>query len=61
MEIALDNRKLLVKMVNEMNDSDMLQVLAYAAGYEAGKTCKMSFDSVGLRNTLGQDARLNSY
>lgn len=46
MEITLDNRNLLVKLVSEMNDSDVRQVLAYAVGYEAGKICQLPLGSV---------------
>lgn len=29
MEVVLDNRNLLIKLINEMNDLDMRQILAY--------------------------------
>lgn len=57
MEVVLDNRNLLIKLINEMNDLDMRQILAYAAGYEAGKTSCVSLGSVeNLRNPPKQTA-----
>ncbi len=57
MEGALDNRNLLIKMINKMDNLDMQQILAYAAGYEAGKTSHVSLGSVdNLRNPPRQSA-----
>lgn len=57
MEGALDNRNLLIKMINKMDNLDMQQILAYAAGYEAGKTSHVSLDSIdSLRNPPKQTA-----
>ena len=46
MEVALDNRNLLIKLINEMNALDVQQMIAYAAGYEAGKTSHVTLRSV---------------
>ena len=46
MEVALDNRSVLIKLINEMNALDVQQMIAYAAGYEAGKTSHVSLRSV---------------
>ena len=49
MKATLDNRNLLIKLINEMN--------AYAAGYEAGKTSLVSLGAVdNLRNPPRQTA-----
>lgn len=37
MNTRLDNRAILVNLVKHMDGPDMKQMLAYAAGYEAGK------------------------
>lgn len=37
MSTELDNKTTLMKMISNMNDTDTQQMLAYAAGYEAGK------------------------
>lgn len=37
MEIRQDNRSILARLINGMSDIDVRQMLAYAAGYEAGK------------------------
>lgn len=42
MNIGLDNRAILVKLVKHMTDSDIQQMLAYASGYEAGKISQAS-------------------
>ncbi|MCI8534845.1 MAG: hypothetical protein HFG68_04645 [Hungatella sp.] len=57
MEGASDNRNLLIKLINKMDNLDMQQILAYAAGYEAGKTSHVSLDSIdSLRNPPKQTA-----
>lgn len=40
MNSELDKRNFLIKLISVMNDSDTQQVLAYAAGYEAGRISK---------------------
>lgn len=37
MKIILDNRSTLTRLIEGMSDMDVQQMLAYAAGYEAGK------------------------
>lgn len=37
METRLDNRSVLARLINDMSDIDVWQMLAYATGYEAGK------------------------
>lgn len=41
MNVEMDERRTLVKIVNIMDDSDIQKMLAYAAGYEAGKISQM--------------------
>ncbi len=40
MNDELDKRTVLARLINLMDDSDAQQMLAYAAGYEAGKISK---------------------
>lgn len=40
MNDELDKRTVLAKLINLMDDSDAQQMLAYAAGYEAGRISK---------------------
>ena len=40
MSIQLDNRSILSNLVKCMSDSDAQQIIAYVAGYEAGKISK---------------------
>lgn len=42
MNTELNKRDILVNLLKEMNDTDTLQMLAYAAGYEAGKISQIS-------------------
>lgn len=42
MNTELDKRAILVNLTRGMNDSDIQQMIAYAAGYEAGKINKNS-------------------
>ncbi len=42
MSTVLDQRSLLMKLIKTMSDSDARQILAYAAGYEAGKINQIS-------------------
>lgn len=46
MSTKLDNRKILVNLIEKLDSSDMNQVLAYTAGYEAGKLVYASNISV---------------
>lgn len=50
MNPELDKRNLLIKLISVMNDSDTQQVLAYAAGYEAGKISQVSLSADQPRN-----------
>lgn len=40
MNTELDNRAILVKLIEHMSNTDTQQILAYAAGYEAGRISK---------------------
>lgn len=42
MNTKLDNRAILIKLIEHMSDSDAQQMLAYASGYEAGKINQIS-------------------
>ena len=42
MSAKSDNRILLTKIVESLDAPDMKQIIAYAAGYEAGKLKQMS-------------------
>ena len=42
MNTELDKRAVLRNVMETMNDSDILQMLAFAAGYEAGKASQIS-------------------
>lgn len=42
MNTELDKRAVLANLLEKMSDSDTLQMLAYAAGYEAGKISQIS-------------------
>lgn len=37
MNTELSNRTILIQLIERMNDADAQQMLAYAAGYEAGR------------------------
>lgn len=37
MNTKFDNRKVLMKLIEKLDTPDMMQMLAFAAGYEAGK------------------------
>ncbi|MDO4317214.1 MAG: hypothetical protein Q4C48_03300 [Lachnospiraceae bacterium] len=43
MSVDLDNRRALIKLINQMNDDDVQRMLVYAAGYEAGKIGKICY------------------
>lgn len=45
MNAELDKRTILVKLIADMSDLDTQQMLAYAAGYEAGKISQVSLCS----------------
>lgn len=53
MSAELDRRNLLEKMVCVMSDSDIRQLLAYTAGYEAGKMKRASL--CAARQSAGPD------
>ncbi len=42
MNTELDNRAILIKLIEHMSDSDAQQMLAYASGYESGKINQIS-------------------
>lgn len=41
----LDSRSMLAKLIEDMSDSDVRQMIAYAAGYENGKVSRVSSGS----------------
>lgn len=49
MEVKMDNRSTLSKLIENMSDTDLRQVLAYAVGYEAGKVSQQ-----GIHNADNQ-------
>ncbi len=42
MNTELSNRTILIQLIGRMNDADVQQMLAYAAGYEAGRISRIS-------------------
>lgn len=50
MNTELDNRTILVKLIERMSDTDTQQMLAYAAGYEAGRISQNSSNLVSNAN-----------
>lgn len=53
MNIQLDNRSILANLVKRMSDSDAQQIIAYAAGYEAGKISQ-SAQYMSNQSTISQ-------
>lgn len=45
MNTELDNRNMLIKLIECMSHTDIQQMLAYAAGYEAGKISRVSLET----------------
>ena len=45
MNTELDNKTILKKLIAHMDNADIQQMLAYAAGYEAGKINKDSTEN----------------
>ncbi len=41
MNTGLSNRTILIQLIRRMNDADAQQMLAYAAGYEAGRISRI--------------------
>ena len=41
MNTELSNRTILIQLIRRMNDADAQQMLAYAAGYEAGRISRI--------------------
>lgn len=41
MNTELSNRTILIQLIERMNDADAQQMLAYAAGYEAGRISRI--------------------
>lgn len=55
MNTELNNRTVLAKIVECMNDSDTKQILAYAAGYEAGKINRIHSCTTELTHKPSED------
>ncbi len=50
MNTELSNRTILIQLIGRMNDVDAQQMLAYAAGYEAGRISRIPLHTSGERN-----------
>jgi len=42
MNTGLNNRTILIKLIEHMSETDTQQMLAYAAGYEAGRISQIA-------------------
>lgn len=52
MNTELDSRAILTKLIGRMSDTDVQQMLAYAAGYEAGRTSWISSHTTEQSNKI---------